>query len=80
MDFKIPELEEYGSETQNYDNCYAFSLKNPLLFWGKVAKARIQWFKEFDEVCNTDNLKSFLDENFRVKWFSGGKLNVTGWY
>ena len=78
MDLKLPELDEYGSETANFEKIYQFSIKHPDLFWGKIAKARLQWFKEFDEVCNTDSLKSFADADFRIKWFSGGKLNLTG--
>jgi hypothetical protein len=78
MDIKVPELSVYGSATENFEKICQFSLENPLLFWDKIAKARVQWFKEFDEVCNTDNLKDYLEENFHVKWFSGGKLNVSG--
>ncbi len=76
--FEIPELNVYESETNTDDKLYEFSVKRPLLFWDKIARARLQWFKEFDQVCNTDNWKSFLDTDFRVKWFSGGKLNTTG--
>jgi hypothetical protein len=75
---EIKELKEYGVNTENDDEVYEFSIKNPHLFWDKIAKSRVRWFKEFDEVCNTNSLKSFTDENFDVKWFSGGKLNATG--
>jgi acetyl-CoA synthetase len=77
MSLLIPELDEYGSSIDTPIKLYQFSINHPDLFWGKIAKARLQWFKEFDEVCNTNSLKSFADENFRIKWFSGGKLNAT---
>ena len=39
-------------------------------FWGDLAKQKIDWFKPFDKVLNSDNAPFY-------KWFEGGKLNVS---
>jgi hypothetical protein len=75
---KVPELAEYATEIETYDQLKKFCINHPDKFWDKIAKSRVRWFKEFDEVCNTYSLKSFTEDNFHVKWFSGGKLNATG--
>ena len=51
---------------------YAESLRNPEQFWGELARQRLRWVKEFDTVmdCNM--------EEGSLRWFIGGKLNVTG--
>jgi acetyl-CoA synthetase len=63
MVYKINNLQEYQRE-------YAASVENPEAFWAKQAE-RFQWKKKWDCV---------LDWNFSepdVKWFFGGKLNIT---
>ena len=72
---KLPELEEVSSGIDSYEKLYAFSLNKPDLFWGTLARKRLQWFHDFHQVCNYD---SFNCEDFHLKWFIGGKLNVSG--
>ena len=63
MTSRIRNFDEYQKE-------YARSVQNPELFWEEQANT-FQWRKKWDEV---------LDWNFTepdVKWFKGGKLNIT---
>jgi acetyl-CoA synthetase len=55
---------------EEYQQVYARSVADPEGFWAEQAET-FQWRKKWDKV---------LDWNFRepnVKWFSGGKLNIT---
>lgn len=63
MSTRIHSFEEYQNE-------YKKSVENPEAFWAEKAEA-FTWKKKWDKV---------LDWNFEdlnVKWFSGGKLNIT---
>jgi acetyl-CoA synthetase len=40
-------------------------------FWGKVGE-RLQWIKPFTQVRDV----SFLPEDFRIRWYADGELNV----
>ena len=60
---KINSKEEYNSE-------YKRSVENPELFWASIAKS-FYWYKNWDRVLNWN----FDEPN--VKWFEGGKLNIT---
>ena len=60
---RITSFEQYLSE-------YKKSVENPEQFWSKQAEEFV-WKKKWDKV---------LDWNFsepNVKWFIGGKLNIT---
>ena len=55
---------------EQYDSVYKKSIEDPEGFWADVAGA-FQWHRRWDKV---------LDWNFsepRIKWFQGGKLNIT---
>jgi acetyl-CoA synthetase len=43
--------------------------KDPIKFWEETSEKEIFWFKKWEKV--------FQKEGFNVKWFSGGKLNIT---
>ena len=70
----LPELSEFPKNINSHESLYKFSIENRELFWSTIAKRRINWFKEFTQVTSG----SFGDEDFRLKWFADGKLNVTG--
>ena len=61
-------LLDYGE----FEELYATSIKDPDFFWGTLAKQFLQWDKLFVKVmdCNM--------EKGDIKWFTGGKLNVSG--
>ncbi len=55
---------------QQYKEAYQKSVDQPELFWSEVADT-FEWRKKWDRV---------LDWNFeepKIKWFEGGKLNIT---
>ena len=60
---KINSFEEYQTE-------YARSVATPELFWAGKANS-FYWYKKWDSVLNWN----FKEPN--VKWFEGGKLNIT---
>eukprot|EP00829_Urostomides_striatus_P007386 TRINITY_DN1824_c0_g1_i11.p1 TRINITY_DN1824_c0_g1~~TRINITY_DN1824_c0_g1_i11.p1 ORF type:complete len:616 (-),score=164.08 TRINITY_DN1824_c0_g1_i11:2302-4149(-) len=49
---------------------YAEAEKDPIAFWGKLAKQGIDWFKEWDETYKET-------PNGKPAWFLGGKLNIS---
>ncbi len=55
---------------QSYLDTYQESVDNPEKFWGDVAEA-FTWNKKWDSVLEWDFTKP------EVKWFQGGKLNIT---
>ena len=54
-----------------YEKLYERSIKDPDGFWGEQAQ-NLEWFKKWDKVLDY----SFGD-NLYIKWFQGGKINVT---
>ncbi len=54
----------------DYDEAYQESIKNPEVFWSKVAE-KFVWKKKWDKVLEWDFEKP------EVKWFINGKLNIT---
>ena len=56
----------------NFEELYATSVKDPEFFWGTLCKQFIQWDEAFEKVmdCNM--------EDGEIKWFTKGKLNVSG--
>lgn len=75
MDQKIYEpsrefVEKANINREQYEKLYAESVENPEKFWAEQAE-RLTWYKKWDRV---------LSHNFtegEVKWFEGGKLNVS---
>ncbi|MEP7080211.1 MAG: AMP-binding protein, partial [Ginsengibacter sp.] len=56
---------------QEYQEAYQKSVKDPEGFWASIAENNFTWRKKWDKV---------LEWNFKepsVKWFVGGKLNIT---
>lgn len=54
----------------DYKNTYEQSVENPEAFWEKIAD-QFQWQKKWDKTLEWDFTKP------EVKWFQGGKLNIT---
>jgi hypothetical protein len=72
---KFPELKEFSEyNIKSYEDLYKFSIEHNELFWSTLAKSRLDWYELFTQVRSGD----FTDENFSLKWFLGGKLNVSG--
>ncbi|HMK87359.1 MAG TPA: AMP-binding protein, partial [Steroidobacteraceae bacterium] len=56
----------------DYRRLYAESIKDPERFWMGIGR-RIDWIKEFTKVKDS----SFDADDFRIRWFYDGKLNVS---
>ena len=70
-----PVLEQAKAHTHidsaTYDAMYKQSIEQPDVFWAEQADKFLDWYKPWDSVSNVD-LKTA-----DIKWFSGGKLNVS---
>eukprot|EP00731_Ephydatia_muelleri_P027666 Em0019g539a len=62
---------ELSTVMENHASIYEDSLKNPEQFWGDLARRRLRWMKDFDQVmqCNMNT--------GQFSWFLGGRINVT---
>jgi acetyl-CoA synthetase len=58
------------STIEKYVEMYQDSVENSDEFWAKQAE-RLDWFRKWDSVSNSDFTKA------KIKWFEGGKLNVS---
>ena len=56
----------------DYEELYATSIKDPQFFWGTLAKQFLLWDKMFETVADCNM------EEGKIKWFAGGRLNVSG--
>ena len=70
----FPELSFFPDNLNDYDSLHKFSIQNRELFWSHIARSRLEWFEDFTEITTG----KFTDEDFRLKWFIGGKINVSG--
>ena len=66
----VPEFESGSIKT--HDDLYKLSLEKPDLFWGKLARSRLNWFKDFSLVRDCDLSKGY------IRWFLDGKINASG--
>ena len=60
-----------------YERLYKESIENPEEFWGKQAEENLTWFKKWDKVLEYDFSNIGKVEGPYLKWFQGGKLNVS---
>jgi len=71
--FAVPEALQAGahiSSMEQYEEMYKRSLEDPEGFWGEEAET-LDWYKKWD------NVHSFDKDKLEIKWFEGGKLNVS---
>jgi len=59
--------------SQQYQEMYERSVKDPDGFWAEQAEKYVSWDKKWDKVSDW----SFDQNNLHIKWFEGGKLNVS---
>ncbi len=60
----------YVQSLEQYHELYNQSIEDPDLFWSRIAE-RVDWYKKWDKVSEYD----FVSAD--IKWFIGGKLNVS---
>jgi len=71
--FPVPDsfrAKAHISSMEQYDEMYARSIEDPEKFWSEMAES-LDWFKKWDTV------HSFDPDNVEIKWFEGGKINVS---
>lgn len=76
--FPVPERvreKSYIKSREEYEKLYKESIENPDAFWAKMATERLAWFKPFDK--NKVSSWSFDANDLHVRWFEGGKLNIS---
>ena len=73
---KFPPSREFSEKAhikslEEYKKLYERSIKDPEGFWGEQAQ-NLEWFKKWDKVLDYN-----FGGNLYIKWFQGGKINVT---
>ena len=67
----MEKIDNYiAKSSEDFNNLYKESVKNPESFWEKIAST-FSWKKKWDKVLSYDFNKP------EFKWFEGGKLNIT---
>jgi len=62
---------------KEYKRLYKESVTNPEKFWARQAEEGLHWFKKWDKVMEYDFLSIGKVKKPYVKFFEGGKLNVS---
>jgi len=60
-------------DAARYQEMYQRSMDDPEGFWSEQAKNYLDWYEPFSKVWDW----SYDQDNLHIKWFEGGKLNVT---
>jgi acetyl-CoA synthetase len=63
-------MKAYIKKMEEYRELYQKSIGDPAKFWGELAE-QLDWYKKWDKVLEYDFNKP------EIKWFKGGKLNVS---
>ncbi|WP_428027433.1 acetate--CoA ligase [Altererythrobacter sp.] len=71
--FRVPDewAKSAKIDDAKYREMYRQSVEDPDTFW-RTQSERIDWIAPFDTVKDT----SFNEEDFHIRWFTGGKLNI----
>ena len=56
-----------------YEKLYQRSIEDPVGFWAEQAEQFVTWYKPWNKVLDW----SYDKKNLYIKWFEGGKLNVS---
>ena len=68
---EMKELSKFGQSITSPEELQKFSLDHPEEFWSTLARKRLKWYKDFDNVMECDMKKG------EFSWFRGGQLNVS---
>jgi acetyl-CoA synthetase len=60
-------------DEETYRSMYQRSVEDPEGFWAEYADEFVTWFKKWDKVMDY----SFDADDLHIRWFEGGKLNVS---
>jgi acetyl-CoA synthetase len=64
-------------DMDEYRRMYKESVEQPEVFWARQAEKNLSWFKKWDRVMEYDFARVGESEEPYVKFFEGGKLNVS---
>lgn len=67
----------YIKSMEEYERLYKESIDNPEGFWARQAEENIVWFKKWDKVLEYDFSKIGEVEGPYLKFFQGGRLNIS---
>jgi acetyl-CoA synthetase len=76
--YPVPESfrqKAYIKSRAEYEKMWKESISNGDAFWAKIAEEYVTWFKKPDKIQDWNYAKDMKD--FQVKWFTGGKVNVS---
>src|SRR3989338_3842153 len=62
---------------KEYEALYKESIENPKKFWARAARENLEWVKKWDKVMEYDFSRIGEHKAPFVRFFSGGKLNVS---
>lgn len=65
------------STFDEYQRLYRESVEDPEGFWGRMAGEELQWMQPWQKVLNYDFSQIGRESGPYVKWFEGGRLNVS---
>ncbi len=57
---------------EKYQTLYKHSINDPTSFWAEQAQSLL-WHEKWHTVCDS----SFTKEDLHIRWFDGGKLNIS---
>ncbi|GGJ96424.1 acetate--CoA ligase [Luteimonas terricola] len=72
--YPVPEAfaAQANVKPADYERDYAESIRDPDAFWGRIAQ-RLEWMTPPTRIRDV----SFDREDFRIRWFADGELNVS---
>lgn len=74
LTYEFPaEIREVTDQATDHQSLYKYSVENREVFWSTLARGRLQWFSDFDQITTGD----FNDPEAHIKWFINGKINVS---
>ncbi|MFQ6102667.1 MAG: acetate--CoA ligase [Candidatus Glassbacteria bacterium] len=62
---------------EEYEKLYRESIDDPDSFWGRLAEEQLEWFQRWEKVLEYDFSRVGEAQEPYVKFFPGGKLNVS---
>ncbi len=62
---------------EEYERLYRESIERPDEFWARQAEEHLHWFRKWDQVCHEDLAHVGTSGEPYVRYFRGGKLNVS---
>ncbi|KAL5008679.1 hypothetical protein ScPMuIL_014260 [Solemya velum] len=59
------------SSIRTHDDLHKLSIRSPEIFWGRLARSRLSWAKDFNQVLDCDLKRG------HIRWFLDGRINAS---